>query len=70
MRDQKNYKNTGVIASNGYVGILDIIDDYVLTTLNKRYSKIKYTAAGEPYFIKYGVKYFLNEFFRTNFNTL
>lgn len=56
-----------VLASNGYVGILKIDYDQnkILTTLNNRWGKLYYTD-NDTYFYKYGVKYSLNEFFRTN----
>ena len=52
-----------VLASNGYVGILQIDCDQnrILTTLNNRWSKLYYTD-NDTYFYKYGVKYSLSEF--------
>lgn len=60
---------TKVIASNGYFGIIECESDgphmYIKTTRNSRKKRIRYTNKGEPYFIEYKIRYFVNEFFRT-----
>ena len=55
-----------IIASNGYVGIIEV-NDYVRHTNGRKASLLRYNTKGEPYFISYGRRYYLNEFIRTNF---
>lgn len=58
-----------IIASNGYIGIIEIIysiNDYVRHTNGRKPSMIKYNSKGDAYFISYGKRYYLNEFIRTN----
>ena len=56
------------IASNGYIGILELNEDNteLKTTSNNKWKKIRYTVEGKPYFIQYGIRYYLEEFFKTN----
>ena len=53
-----------MIATNGYIGIIALENDMILTTMNNRWSSIRYDREGEPYFIKYGIKYYISEFVR------
>lgn len=55
-----------IIASNGYINIIDIkygINDMIKTN-NNRYKKIRYNKDGMPYFIQNNIRYNLNEFFK------
>ena len=59
--------NKTVLASNGYINITDIqygINDMIKTDSNNRYKKIRYNKDSNPYFIQYGIRYYLNEFYR------
>lgn len=56
-----------IIASNGYIGIIEIIygiNDYVKHTNGKKASILRYNSKGEAYFISYGRRYYMNEFVR------
>ena len=58
-----------IIASNGYIGIIEIIygiNDHVKHTNGRKTSMIKYNSKGEAYFISYNKRYYLNEFIKTN----
>ena len=62
-------KKNHVIASNGYLNIIDIyhgIDDYILLdTKSNNYKKLYYDKNGDTYFKLNNIKYNLNEFFKT-----
>lgn len=61
-----------IIAMCGSIGIYDIdynINDYVITRdfksekSRKVKNQIYYNLKGEPYFLKYGIRFYLNNFF-------
>lgn len=61
---------TKIIATNGYIGIYYINDNYVLTgkhgnDLTKH--ELKYDGNGNIYFSVFGVKYYLSDFIRVDF---
>ena len=59
--------NETLIASNGYIGIIDIIygiNDYIKHTNSRRASVLRYNTKGKPYFISYGKRYYMDEFIR------
>lgn len=79
---QELFKATLPITMDNGLGIIDFehgINDYVITTYytcfpsghidisRKRKNMIRYNAEGEPYFIKNGQTYYINEFMRTDY---
>ena len=58
-----------VIASNGYIGIIEIchgINDYIITDTNSYKKRIRYNKNGTSYFIENKQKYNLNDFIRSD----
>lgn len=59
--------NGTLMASNGYIGIIAIINgvnDYIKHTNSRKASMLRYNTKGEPYFISHGRRYYMAEFIR------
>ena len=66
--------NKKIIASNGYIGIMALIDHYgdingVKTDESNRIKKLYFNAAGDSYFKINGRRYYLRDFIKTDILT-